>query len=80
MNELEQEIIKIIARERGIDRRYIRPDSNFPDLGIDSLQTLEILAALEKRYSIEISEEELKNAVNIREVARLIDDKLTNKK
>lgn len=35
-----------------------------------------ILAALEKKYSIEISEKELKSPVNIREVARLIEQKL----
>ncbi len=80
MNELEQEIINIIARERGLDKRYIRADLNFRDLGIDSLQSLEILAALEKKYSINLSEQELKNAVSIQAVARLIAHKLVKNK
>lgn len=80
MNELEQEIINIISRERGLDKRYIRADLNFRDLGIDSLQSLEILAALEKKYSINLSEQELKNAINIQAVARLIAHKLVKNK
>lgn len=79
MSELEQEIIKIIARERGLDTSRIRLDANFPDLGIDSLQSLEILAALEKKFSIIIPEQELKSAVNIRAVTQLIAGKLTKR-
>ena len=79
MNDVGQEIIGIIAEEWGINKSLIDVDMSFDDLGIDSLTSLEILAKLENRYNIRIHENLLKDAANIREVIRLVQQEIKKK-
>ncbi len=79
MNKLEQEILDTIAEEGEIDKSEITPDSNLYDLGIDSLSSLEILVALEKKYDITIAESRLKNVNSVREIIRIVSSELKKK-
>lgn len=47
-------IAKIVAERTGCDVVDIRPDSKFSELGIDSLDTVELLMNLEDEIGIEI--------------------------
>ncbi|MGI6766566.1 MAG: acyl carrier protein [Lentihominibacter sp.] len=47
-------IAKIIAERTGCDASTIKPESKFVDLGIDSLDTVELLMTLEDELGIEI--------------------------
>ncbi len=47
-------IAKIIAERTGCDVSAIKPESKFVDLGIDSLDTVELLMSLEDELGIEI--------------------------
>jgi acyl carrier protein len=47
-------IAKIVAERTGCDVADIRPDSKFSELGIDSLDTVELLMNLEDEIGIEI--------------------------
>ncbi len=47
-------IAKIIAERTGCDVSTIKPESKFVDLGIDSLDTVELLMSLEDELGIEI--------------------------
>ena len=59
-DNLEQEIRILIAGIIEIEPSQLSPDAHLvEDLGMDSMMALEILAALEKKYRIKISEEEL---------------------
>jgi acyl carrier protein len=56
----EQEIRRIVADIIEMAPDQIEPDAHLvEDLGMDSMMALEILAALEKRYKIQLPEEEL---------------------
>jgi len=79
VNQLEQEIINTIAEEAAVDKGEINLDSNLYDLGIDSLSSLEIVVALEKKYDIRISENRLKKIDNIRDIIRVVSDELKKK-
>lgn len=79
MIEFEKEIIDALTEEAGIDRSEIRLDSNLYDLGIDSLSALEILVAMEEKYDIRISENELKDTNNVREIVRIVSNELKKK-
>ena len=79
MNELEQEIINVIAEEGEIDKSEITPDSNLYDLGIDSLSSLEILVALEEKYDITIKQNRLRNVNSVREIIRVVSSELREK-
>jgi len=60
MQDLENEIKAIIAEVTEQDIAGITPDAKFfEDLGMDSMMALEIMAAMEKKYRITISEEKL---------------------
>lgn len=80
MNKLEQDIINTIAKEGGIDLDLIQQDSDFYDLGVDSLSSLEILAVLEKKYDIRISENDLVNINSVSKIVRLVLSGIDKKK
>ena len=54
-------IAKVIAERTGCDISAVKPESTFTELGIDSLDTVELLMNLEDDLGIEI---ELDQAVN----------------
>ncbi|MDE6713250.1 MAG: acyl carrier protein [Lachnospiraceae bacterium] len=47
-------IAKIIAERTGCDVATVTPESKFVDLGIDSLDTVELLMSLEDEIGMEI--------------------------
>ena len=47
-------IAKIVSERTGCDLASIKPDSKFAELGIDSLDTVELLMNLEDEIGIEI--------------------------
>ena len=47
-------IAKIVAERTGCDPASIRPESRFADLGIDSLDTVELLMNLEDVIGMEL--------------------------
>src|SRR3989338_2034571 len=57
---LENEIRKIVAKIIEVEPEKIGLDTHFvEDLGADSMTALEIMAALEKKFNINIPEEDL---------------------
>ncbi|WP_308811593.1 acyl carrier protein [Helicobacter pylori] len=46
------------------------------DLGVDSLDIVELIMALEERFGIEISDEQAEKIVNVGDVMRYIDKQL----
>lgn len=51
-------IAKIVAERTGCDVTTVKPESKFSDLGIDSLDTVELLMELEDEIGIEIELDE----------------------
>ena len=47
-------IAKIIVERTGCDLSAVKPESTFAELGIDSLDTVELLMSLEDEIGIEI--------------------------
>jgi acyl carrier protein len=67
-NELKEIVSKIIELEPG----KITLEAGFvDDLGMDSMMALEILAAIEKRFKIQIPEEKLGKLKNLKEAIAL---------
>ncbi len=59
MEKLTNRVISIIAEHLGIEKSKILLTSHFvEDLGADSLDTLELLMAMEEEFEIEITAEE----------------------
>lgn len=47
-------IAKIVSERTGCDISTVKPESRFSDLGIDSLDTVELLMSLEDEIGIEL--------------------------
>lgn len=74
-DELIREIKNMVARVIKVPEDKITPDANlFADLGVDSLLGVEIFAALDKKYGVEIPEERLRNVTTINDIVSLVKD------
>lgn len=57
MNEIEIEVKKIVADQLGVKEADVTNEKSFiDDLGADSLDTVELVMALEDKFELEISE------------------------
>ncbi|WP_187886883.1 acyl carrier protein [Helicobacter pylori] len=67
----------VIAEQLGIDVSQVTPEAKFvKDLGVDSLDILELIMALEERFGIEISDEQAEKFINVGDVMRYIEKQL----
>jgi acyl carrier protein len=80
-DSIQDRVLKIIASTRRIPLESVRPDSTFEELGVDSLDRLNILFDLESEFDIEIDDEEAKKVQNIPEmiagITHLVEAKAT---
>ena len=71
MSDIETRVKKIIAEQLGLDEAKVINDKEFvKDLGADSLDTVELIMALEAEFKIEIPDD---NAENINTVQAAVD-------
>ena len=52
-----EDVIGVIAEQLGTEVSEVKPDSKFVDLGADSLDTVEIMMALEEKFDLQLDEE-----------------------
>jgi acyl carrier protein len=71
---LKDELRKIIVEVTEVED--IPEDTSFADLGIDSMMAIEIVADVEKKYDLVISEEELSELTNLKAVYNKVKQKL----
>ena len=67
-NELIQRVLKVIATSKRIPLQTVTIESDFQQLGIDSMDAVEILFALENEFDISIPDDEVRNVRNIRQM------------
>lgn len=59
MSSIEERVTKIIVEQLGVKAEEIKPEASFvEDLGADSLDTVELVMALEEEFETEIPDEE----------------------
>lgn len=64
-DDLSQRVISVIAATQHIAVEKITEDSTFQELGIDSLDGINILFALEKEFNVNIPDDEAPNIRNV---------------
>ncbi|MCS6996811.1 MAG: acyl carrier protein [Casimicrobiaceae bacterium] len=78
MSDIEARVKKIVADQLGVAEADVKNESSFvDDLGADSLDTVELVMALEEEFGTEIPDEE---AEKIKTVQDAIDYILAHKK
>ena len=71
-----EKIKSIITEQLGVDESEVTPDSDFAkDLGADSLDTVELVMALEEEFGIEISDEDAEKIKTVGDVSKYIDER-----
>lgn len=70
MASIEERVKQIVAEQLGVDEEQVTDNAAFmDDLGADSLDTVELVMALEEEFDVEISDEDaekiqtVKNAI-----------------
>jgi acyl carrier protein len=67
-DELIQRVLKVIATSKRIPLETVTIESEFHQLGIDSMDAVEILFALENEFDINIPDEEVRAVRNVRQM------------
>ena len=78
-DELIQQVLKTIATSRRIPLETVTIDSEFKELGIDSMDAVEILFALENEFDIGIPDDDVRNVRNVRQICEGVDKLVTAK-
>jgi acyl carrier protein len=66
--ELTPRVLKVIATSKRIPLEQVTIDSEFAQLGIDSMDAVEILFALENEFDINIPDDEVRHVRNVRQM------------
>jgi acyl carrier protein len=70
---LEEKVKKIIVDQLGVDAAEVTPEASFiEDLGADSLDTVELVMALEEEFGIEIPDEEAEKIMTVKDAVEYI--------
>jgi acyl carrier protein len=65
---VQDRVLRVIATTRRVPLETVRPNSTFEELGIDSLDRINILFELEGEFDIEIDDEQAKQVRTLQEM------------
>ena len=76
MSDIAQKVKSIIAEQLGVKVEEVTDTASFvDDLGADSLDTVELMMALEEEFGIEIPDEDAEKMTNVGEALRYVEEK-----
>lgn len=68
MSSIEERVKKIVIDRLGVKEDEVKPNSSFvDDLGADSLDTVELVMALEEEFECEIPDEEAEKITSVQQ-------------
>lgn len=76
-----QEVKEIVVEQLGVDPAQVTDDASFiDDLGADSLDTVELVMALEEKFGLEIPDEEAEKITTVGQAIKYIGEKTQGEK
>lgn len=73
MSDIAEKVTDIVVEQLGLERDKVKPESSFvDDLGADSLDTVELVMALEDEFDIEIPDEEAEKITTLQEAINYV--------
>ena len=68
MSSVNERVKKLICEQLGVKEEEVKEEASFvDDLGADSLDTVELVMALEEEFETEIPDEEAENITTVKE-------------
>ena len=78
--EILEKVCSIVSEQLSVEAGEVKADSNFQnDLGADSLDTVELVMALEEAFDIEIPDEAAEGIATVGDAVKFIEEKKVNK-
>ncbi|MCU0525662.1 MAG: acyl carrier protein [Elainella sp. Prado103] len=75
--EIYDRVKKIVAEQLSVELTEVKPEASFAnDLGADSLDTVELVMALEEEFDIEIPDEAAEGIATVQAAVDYIKDKV----
>lgn len=75
--EIYAKVKKIVSEQLSVDETEVKPEANFAnDLGADSLDTVELVMALEEEFDIEIPDEAAEGIATVQAAVDYINGKV----
>jgi len=72
---VEEKVKEIIIDQLGVDEKQVNPEASFiDDLGADSLDTVELVMALEEEFDVEIPDEDAEKIGTVQNAIDYIKD------
>ena len=77
MSTIEARVKKIVVEQLGVKDEEVTNDASFvDDLGADSLDTVELVMALEEEFETEIPDEDAEKIVTIKDAVKYIEERM----
>lgn len=68
MSSIDERVIKIVVEQLGVKEEEVQSSASFvDDLGADSLDTVELVMALEEEFECEIADEDAEKITTVQE-------------
>jgi len=75
MSDVFEKVAKVVAEQLSVELNDVKLESNFiEDLGADSLDTVELLMALEETFDCEIDESVASSLVTVKDIVNYVND------
>ena len=73
MSSVEERVKQIVVEQLGVKEEEVTPDASFvDDLGADSLDTVELVMALEEEFNCEIPDEEVEKITTVQQAMEYV--------
>ncbi len=77
MNEIKARVKKIVTEQLGVKEEEVTEEASFvDDLGADSLDTVELVMALEEEFEIEIPDEDAEKIITIKDAMAYVSERM----
>lgn len=77
MSSVEERVKKIVVEQLGVKEEEVKPEASFvDDLGADSLDTVELVMALEEEFECEIPDEEAEKITTVQQAISYVNEHL----
>lgn len=76
MSNIEEQVKSIVAEQLGVKEEEVTNEASFvDDLGADSLDTVELVMALEEEFDTEIPDEEAEKITTVQQAIDFVNSK-----